>query len=183
MLRRAQSDPESVGADLKVRAGSKTFFVHTYILTNRMDFFANMLKHRMQESTTGIVNLFQVENENAVWQLFFYVYTSRFDSPSVSVLSDLFVLADQFCFQSLMDAILRQLREVCNVHNAIEIFHVTECPGSTIEFQEFVFTFILSNLKHIVEENEDFKESGMTIDEFVLELLWRWGHGKHTATI
>ena len=105
--------------DTEIKVGDKTFKVHQVILASASEVFHKMFESDMQEKSSGIVEISDVDPA-VMSDLLTYIYSG--DAPNLKTLAkELMIAADKYNLQDLICICMKQLETNLTSSNVAEI--------------------------------------------------------------
>ncbi|XP_042903335.2 TD and POZ domain-containing protein 4 [Parasteatoda tepidariorum] len=135
-------------SDVKLRSNNEIMQVHKCLLSARSSVFSAMFDHDMVENQTGIVDIFDVDNET-LRALMEFLYTDTINITDYDQTLKLILVADKYEVNILKDECSKLLMSKLSPHNACEVISVAEMIHQK-DLKYFALDYIKVNKKLIL---------------------------------
>lgn len=158
--------------DMKLKTKSKTFSVHTLILSSRSPVFEAMFSSEMEEQTKGYVDMSDFDEET-VRQFLLYLYSDQLEDLEWDDVFELYKISDKYAVISLRDKCCRYLKDNLSLENACNTLILSHMHCSR-ELKELAQNYILKNAK-VIFKSEQWKKLAKTNSKLAYETtLLNW---------
>lgn len=137
-------------SDVTLTTGDKTIGAHKCILSARSEVFKAMFEHDMTEKQNNTVDIQDVDYE--VLEIFVqYLYTGKFPVVTVSIASNLYIVADKYAVGELKMKCATFLSSNLLDENVLSILSLADCFSDEM-LKKKSFNFVLENKEFLISE-------------------------------
>lgn len=148
-------EDESLNSDVLLACGDCSFPAHKNVLSSRSDVFKTMLQSDMMESSTGSVEIADIE-PTTFKEFLGYIYTGKLPELTVELATELYEVGDKYAVDALKARCGDILKENVTLENACGLLILAD-RHSDPEFKEYVMRYIVKEeIPLVSEEWSDF---------------------------
>ncbi len=135
--------------DTEISVGEKKFKVHKAILASVSEVFYKMFESEMQEKTTGVVEISDIDSA-VMSDLLTYAYTGT--APHIEQhAKELLIAADKYCMESLTNTCIEYLESTMSSENVAEILLLADSIPTGTQLKSKCINYIRTNFSSVSE--------------------------------